>query len=74
MHTTKSLLEIKKSCFRNYSIRSKDKIKAVLLALKVVYMKGKTGKKGSKTLGYVVFGVSWTIEKNSPGMQDPVRY
>jgi putative transposase len=46
----KSLLEVKKSCFRNYSIRSKDKFKNVLLALKVVYMMGKTGKKALKHL------------------------
>jgi putative transposase len=59
----KSLLEVQKSCFRNYTIKSKDKFKNVLLAVKVVYLKGKTGKTGTKTLGYVVFGVPWTIEK-----------
>ena len=59
----KSLLEVPKSCFLHYTIRSKDKSKDVLLTVKVGYLKGKTGKKGKISLGYVVSKLSWTPEK-----------
>lgn len=59
----KSLLEVPKSCFLHYTIRSKDKSKDVLLSVKVGYLKGKTGKKGKISLGYVVSKLSWTPEK-----------
>jgi putative transposase len=59
----KSILNVPKSCFLHYTIRSKDKSKDVLLAVKVGYLKGKTGKKGKVSLGYVVSRLSWTPEK-----------
>ncbi len=59
----KSLLEVPKSCFRHYTIRNKNKSKDVLLVVKVGYLKGKTGKKGKVSFGYVVSGLSWTPEK-----------
>jgi putative transposase len=59
----KSILKVQKSCFLQYTIRSKDKSKDVLLVVKVGYLKGKTGKKGKVSLGYVVSGLPWTPEK-----------
>jgi len=59
----KSLLKVPKSCFLHYTIRNKDKSKDVLLSVKVGYLKGKTGKKGKISLGYVVSRLSWTPER-----------
>lgn len=59
----KSLLEVPKSCFLQYTIHSKDRSKDVLLAVKVGYLKGKTGKNGKISLGYVVSRLPWTPEK-----------
>ncbi|MCL7414397.1 MAG: ISH3 family transposase, partial [ANME-2 cluster archaeon] len=35
------------------------------IVIDVKYMKGKRGKKGSETLGFVVFGVNWSPRKVS---------
>jgi len=59
----KSLLKVQKSGFCNYTLGSKNKSKNVLVAVKVVYLKGKTGKKGKVALGYVVSGFTGTPEK-----------
>ncbi len=59
----KSILKVPKSCFIHYTIRSKDKSKDVIISVKVGYLKGKTGKKGKISLGYVISRLSWTPEK-----------
>ncbi len=59
----KELLNVSHSCHRYHTLERPGKFKKVFVAIKVGYLKGKTGKKGAFALGYAVFGISWTPEK-----------
>ncbi len=59
-HRMKSLLEGTKSRFGTYIMKNKPSDLELNIAIVVKYFKGKGGKHGSKNLGYVFHGLSWS--------------
>lgn len=59
-HRMKSLLEGTKSRFGTYIMKNKPFNLELNIAIVVKYFKGKGGKHGSKNLGYVFHGLSWS--------------